>query len=469
MTMILRAIVIALICTPAMAQNFLIADRGKPELEKRLIARAEECRRDIALAWFGEELPKWSDKCAITWAVTKGPARGETRFYPGEQPIEPKMQVYGTEQQLMLDVIPHEVTHLIMHDWLGFTVPKWADEGMATVSESDELITIHEDNLKVYFQEGRVTHLSQVLQPTLPPGASAANWYPGDVLPFYAQGSSLARYLINLEGAKRFLEFLKGHNESGDWVSGVKGYGFADVDDLNTRWRRWTEAGCPDLSVTVAKPIPRSQAPYRPNSSIGDTPQTRMQPLDATSAIDAFDKFKVTPVGNNCGDCQIVIRREDIADAVDKIINQDPDRFKGDPGDPGEDGDDGTGTDGTTPTDEQIVALIKKHLPDIEDTDTQRTDDEIIAIVLQVLGKQTKPVADSYSLQPSVWDDNGNLVPFGDPIAIHPNKENLLPPMGIETEDVNGNPSYTQAPLGGFGRLKMGGSKESKGKGKWFE
>src|SRR5262249_57284231 len=60
--------------------------------------------------------------------------------------------------------------------------------------------------------------------------------YPGDVMALYAEGYSVARFLVAKKDRKTFLAFVKQGMDDG-WDGAVKEhYGFRDVEALEDAW-----------------------------------------------------------------------------------------------------------------------------------------------------------------------------------------------------------------------------------------
>jgi hypothetical protein len=73
--------------------------------------------------------------------------------------------------------------------------------------------------------------------------------YPSDVLPLYAQGHSLTRYLIGQHGKAHFLKFLQDGMEDENWPRAVKThYGHESLYSLQNDWLDWVKQGRPILA-----------------------------------------------------------------------------------------------------------------------------------------------------------------------------------------------------------------------------
>ena len=75
--------------------------------------------------------------------------------------------------------------------------------------------------------------------------------YPSDILPLYAQGYSLAKYLIFQNGRRHFLNYIDRGMQYEEQGAGLLGwnratsefYGFDDLSDLQLSWVAWVRDG----------------------------------------------------------------------------------------------------------------------------------------------------------------------------------------------------------------------------------
>ena len=239
----------------AQSKNFIVS--AKDEVLARQVAHeAERYRRELAIEWLGYELPDWNQKCPIQVELA-GQSGGETTFGfvgpPGEsQPVEWSMKIFGPANRLLDAVLPHEVTHTIFATHFGRPLPRWADEGACTTveheSERRKIQSLLMDYLSARPSKGiPFNQLFLLMQ------------YPQDMLPLYAQGYSLARFLILQKGRRHFIKFVEfglarcpRGMTTGAWDTAIgEFYGFQDLSDLQVSWVKWVKDGSPE-SISAA-------------------------------------------------------------------------------------------------------------------------------------------------------------------------------------------------------------------------
>jgi len=153
------------------------------------------------------------------------------------------MQVQGPLERILDSVLPHEVSHTIFACHFRRPLPRWADEGAATLAE-------HESERRR--QELTVTQVIKTSKRIPLKNLLSIKDYPRDmqdVLTLYAEGYSLADLLVREGGRARYLKFLGDAHQHG-WEQAIRAhYGYRGVDDLEKRWQDWVIAGSPELEL----------------------------------------------------------------------------------------------------------------------------------------------------------------------------------------------------------------------------
>ena len=73
--------------------------------------------------------------------------------------------------------------------------------------------------------------------------------YPNDVLPMYAQGYSVCRFLISQQGPRTFINFLEDYMRNPSWTENIRQhYGYASLAELQQYWLAWVSEGCGEVT-----------------------------------------------------------------------------------------------------------------------------------------------------------------------------------------------------------------------------
>lgn len=228
------------------SRNFVVT-APTAEIARQVADAAEVYRRELAIDWLGQELLPWFAPCQVRVRVGQLAASGETKFAFHSTTSGPDevtgwdMKVQGSLERIMDSVLPHEVSHTIFACHFRRPLPRWADEGAATLIEcdSERLRQVH--TVRQVIRTSRRIPLKTLL---------TIKEYPRDmqdVMTLYAEGYSLADLLVQKGGKARFLKFINDANQRG-WEKAIQThYGFSGVDELESHWQDWVIAGSPEL------------------------------------------------------------------------------------------------------------------------------------------------------------------------------------------------------------------------------
>lgn len=220
----------------ATSENFEVIAPTK-QLAETFAKAAEQYRKEKALEWLGEEMPRWRERCPLVVETHPTRTGGATTFtFANRGGVSSQdMKIFGKVDQMLESVLPHEVTHTVLAYHFGVPVPRWADEGGSVLSENDNERLEHDIKCREFLNAERgipLRHLFPMKE------------YPKDTIVLYAQGFSVSNYLIDLggsglQGRRKFLQFLETGMAKGgkNWETAVKShYTFDSVDDLQEKW-----------------------------------------------------------------------------------------------------------------------------------------------------------------------------------------------------------------------------------------
>ena len=263
-------VLVALIAGPGASfrsQNFIV-QAPNDQIARQVAAEAERLRAELAQQWLGEELTQWRAPCPVYVKVGAHlGAGGHTtfRFPVGGLQID-EMVVQGPFERILDSVLPHEITHTVFATHFRQPLPRWADEGACTTVEHSSERAKHEQML-VRFLKQRPTQ-----------GIAFARMfpmmeYPQQMMPLYAQGYSVARFLIQLKDRREFIRFLETGLADRDWRSAVeKHYGYATLGELQNTWLNWVAKGSPQQAPIQPPVTSIASTQPRPETVRGQSP-----------------------------------------------------------------------------------------------------------------------------------------------------------------------------------------------------
>jgi hypothetical protein len=218
--------------------NFIV-ETADPQMAVRISQAAEQFRHDLALDWIGEAMPNWAQPCMMTVQVAPhlGAGGATTFVFDQGEVFGWRMTIQGSAERVLDSVLPHEITHMVFASYFRRPLPRWADEGGATSVEHISEKQKHRQMLEQFLRTNRGIAFGQMF---------AMTEYPPDVMPLYAQGYSLAEFLIYHGGRRKFVAFLTDGMRDGQWAAAVqRNYKINDLTTLQNTWVAWVAQGYP--------------------------------------------------------------------------------------------------------------------------------------------------------------------------------------------------------------------------------
>jgi hypothetical protein len=276
--------------------NFVV-EAPTAELAEKIGKSAELYRRELAIDWLGDALPNWPQPCPIHAQVAPHlGAGGATSFmFDRGEVFGWQMNIQGTEERIIDSVLPHEVTHTIFASHFRRPLPRWADEGACTTVEHPSERGKQERMLIDFLRTNRGIAFSQMFVMTE---------YPQDILPLYAQGYALARFLIDQKGKHEFLAYLQEGMSSDDWTTATeRHYGYKNLGVLQNTWLDWVKRGSPlENPAPGALEMIAAQKKSRANSGVvlraqaSDQTTTQLVAVRNTETPLRLADAKATPI-----------------------------------------------------------------------------------------------------------------------------------------------------------------------------
>jgi hypothetical protein len=246
-TVLLAAVLLVAMGARQRTDNFII-ETPDPAFSQQVAQAAEKFRHDLAIEWVGKPMPNWYQPCVMT--VQVGPhlgAGGATTFvFDHGEVFGWRMSIQGSAERVLDSVLPHEITHMVFASHFRQPLPRWADEGGATSVEHASEKNKYRQMLGQFLHTGHGIAFDKMF---------AMTEYPSDMMPLYAEGYSLAEYLIQSGGRRKYVEFLGDGLKDDDWTGAVqRHYGPKDLGTLQSTWLAWVNQGSPALAPREVKP-----------------------------------------------------------------------------------------------------------------------------------------------------------------------------------------------------------------------
>ena len=206
---------------------------------------AETIRREAFSQLLGEADPKpWLVRCEIhvhssaesfEQAVGGSPAeaRGATSLeFSGDRVVTRRIDVMGDGTAAVPDAIDHELVHVVLADHFVHTAPpRWADEGLALLFDTQEKQQGHEADFQDARRRGLVWSAADLL---------ALEDYPADgprQKIFYGQSAALVRWLIARRDAATFIRFLDDAAQVGMEAALDRHYAINSLVSVSSAWK----------------------------------------------------------------------------------------------------------------------------------------------------------------------------------------------------------------------------------------
>jgi hypothetical protein len=228
----------------AESDNFRVFHKDNRNLAERVAQVAERTRRDMGGKWFGDD-GEWKLRCDLylhPTAADYSRATGKPATWTAHSTINleagrvvlRRIDLRADDTELLSASLPHETTHAVLAGHFGkHHVPRWADEGMALLSEPGAKFEAYQRKLAEAKQAGMLMRVRDLMTQDEYPQANQA-------LAFYVQSVSVTDYLVKQPGGPQaFTRFVNEALRTNYDAALQKTYGI-DMTTLDQRWRAAT-------------------------------------------------------------------------------------------------------------------------------------------------------------------------------------------------------------------------------------
>jgi hypothetical protein len=233
---------------PARVGNWLVMESANfrilyadHDLAEQVARAAEAAREAQTKRWTGSA-PRgpWSPRCDIYLYPTArifSQMTGQPEESPGFSTmgmnggriIARRINLRADHPNLVPAILPHEVTHVVLADLFPHKqIPRWADEGMAVLSEPGSEQRLRAADLEEPLSSGKLFKVQDLMVMDYPDGQF---WGL-----YYAQSVSLTRFLVEQGTPTQFVEFVQGCQRNGHEAELRRVYKIEGMDELHQRW-----------------------------------------------------------------------------------------------------------------------------------------------------------------------------------------------------------------------------------------
>lgn len=245
--------------------SFRIHHIGHSATAERLTTLCEQQRQSLRQRWLDDRTATaWSPKCDLFLyrsphefqRLTRRPAAmwGYADLEIGQGRVWMRqLHVRADDPQRLDKLLVHELTHVVLADYFAnHQIPRWADEGIAALSEPPGRQAELRRFLKQEVALGRVFSLHQLMNQKQIPGDQRL----GDL--FYAQSLALIDFLRTERKLTepQVLRFVAECETRG--LSATVSRWFPDVvaTTWESEWRQWITATSPEVRVASDRVAP---------------------------------------------------------------------------------------------------------------------------------------------------------------------------------------------------------------------
>ena len=145
---------------------------------------------------------------------------------------------YKDQPNFLEVILPHEITHLILHDFIGFDrpIPRFFDEGVAQLEQKDDSLN-HMDVMAKLITGDKVIPLQELLSYDLMTHRNDAR----SVSIFYVESLYIVDFLVKTYGKDLFKEMCRSLRDGDTFEQALKSAYYPTIDSIQTLQQKWFE------------------------------------------------------------------------------------------------------------------------------------------------------------------------------------------------------------------------------------
>lgn len=204
----------------------------EPNLLATIAQDAEAAYKELTRQWFDHSPIAFAGLCGIDVMITGHDGRSSTtyKFNPDGKISSAMMHIEGRKEDIS-GMLRHEVMHLVLAAQFKVALPRWIDEGISVMQESEEVPQRFHRRVADSRTSGTLFPLRELF---------TMHAYPKDVTLMYAQACMIVDWLIGRGGKKKLVACLRRVDPDAMAeqlpAAIVAEFGFENLADLEAQW-----------------------------------------------------------------------------------------------------------------------------------------------------------------------------------------------------------------------------------------
>jgi hypothetical protein len=225
--------------------NFQVCCEGSGARVAELARRAESLRTTLRGKWLGDSNEAvWNPRCQVflysnqrSYVAALGQGSEHTVGSSAvrikdDRIVNRRVDLVGDDTQFPPPAMPHELTHVILRErFVSTPPPRWADEGMAMLADTDAKQNRHRADLRNSLVQRTTFNLAALV--TMDEYPRPDRWGT-----FYGQSVSVTEFLVKQKTPEQFVHFIDRTVAEGYDAALRECYGIAGMAELDRRWRK---------------------------------------------------------------------------------------------------------------------------------------------------------------------------------------------------------------------------------------
>lgn len=231
------------------SEHFIVRFVGDPDFAKDVSRKAEVYYRRIASELGYQRYSgfwTWDNRVKIIIypdrdSFTK--ETGQPQWSEGmAKYFEKEILSYAWSEGFLDMLLPHEMTHLIFRDYVGFTgeIPLWLDEGVAQWMEPKKREMV-KDVMRRMANEGKLLSTDQMMM------LDIRNSRDSDLVQiYYVQAVALVDFLMTSYGATKFTSFCRQLRDGKNIEEALRfayPVSIRNLEDFDKKWKKYIMEG----------------------------------------------------------------------------------------------------------------------------------------------------------------------------------------------------------------------------------